>query len=409
MQQHQEDDDSQLLQLVTNKFKQLASDYNYASVDWNDYYTSPDKVLPEDLPPQYKQELRRISVTSNHTKELIDGIIEEENVLSNNNSMEGTETSDDEEEEDDRKTINNYDEEEEYQFSSSSSEEEDETESEAFDLNLSFGSDTISPPQQQKKKPSKSDESKPLTKHQFARQREKLILQFYEEFNRVVFKSKLPNMIVVTAKNKDELLKKNALPQPYLKWNKTLRKTAGITKMFLKHSDQSMSVGIELSVKVCDCVERLRKTLAHEMCHAATFLFHKLKGHGPMFYQYGDLVTKFYPDIPVTTCHSYEIQYKYIYQCSACSYLEKRHSKSVQIATHTCKICKRVGTYHLQSNSNSSDSADTSKINKYNLYIKANFARVKSQNSTLANKDLMKLLAEEYKKQQQQQQEPIVI
>ena len=32
---------------------------------------------------------------------------------------------------------------------------------------------------------------------------------------------------------------------------------------------------IELSPKVVDCLERLKETLAHELCHAATFIIDK--------------------------------------------------------------------------------------------------------------------------------------
>ena len=99
-------------------------------------------------------------------------------------------------------------------------------------------------------------------------------------------------------------------------WNAKLQRTAGYCKM-------STSLGgrrdarIDLSSKVIDNVDRLRDTLAHEMCHAAQWL---LDGsakppHGARFKYWAKKFEGAVAGVGITTCHSYEIHYKYRYRC----------------------------------------------------------------------------------------------
>ena len=74
---------------------------------------------------------------------------------------------------------------------------------------------------------------------------------------------------------------------------------------------------IDLSSKVIDNVDRLRDTLAHEMCHAAQWL---LDGsakppHGARFKYWAKKFEGAVAGVGITTCHSYEIHYKYRYRC----------------------------------------------------------------------------------------------
>ena len=66
------------------------------------------------------------------------------------------------------------------------------------------------------------------------------------EYNERVFESSLPHNLPVT-------------------WNARLQTTAG--RFHRQHGERAAF--IELSSKVIDSEEKLRKTLAHEMCHAA--------------------------------------------------------------------------------------------------------------------------------------------
>lgn len=66
--------------------------------------------------------------------------------------------------------------------------------------------------------------------------------------------------------------------------------------------------------------DRLRDTLVHEMCHAATWLINGVRdGHGNFWKLYARKATAAHPELPmVTRCHSYDIKYKFQYQCTRC-------------------------------------------------------------------------------------------
>lgn len=66
--------------------------------------------------------------------------------------------------------------------------------------------------------------------------------------------------------------------------------------------------------------DRLRDTLIHEVCHAATWLINGVRdGHGRFWRFYANKAAVIHPELPVVTrCHSYEINYKYTYECVRC-------------------------------------------------------------------------------------------
>lgn len=59
------------------------------------------------------------------------------------------------------------------------------------------------------------------------------------------------------------------------------------------------------------------QTLLHELCHAAAWVIdHQCKPpHGAHFWAWADRAKAIHPGVPVSTCHSYEINYKYRYVC----------------------------------------------------------------------------------------------
>ncbi|KAJ1345085.1 hypothetical protein BSLG_000600 [Batrachochytrium salamandrivorans] len=132
--------------------------------------------------------------------------------------------------------------------------------------------------------------------------KEKLTVQLFHEFNKRVFFSGLPSDM-------------------QLEWSIRLNKTAGRTHT---HSERNNSgelirvARIELASKVLDTEERLRNTLMHELCHAACWIIDgdNRNPHGKLFKRWGDRAMYAYEDITVTTCHSYEISYKYSYVCT---------------------------------------------------------------------------------------------
>jgi predicted SprT family Zn-dependent metalloprotease len=107
---------------------------------------------------------------------------------------------------------------------------------------------------------------------------------------------------------------------------------------------------IELATKVLSNESDLLNTVAHEFCHLAVFLLHgkpKL-AHGAEFKTYGGRVMNAAlgtprsrgVDIQVTTRHSYEIEYRYVWRCADCGTEVRRHSKSVDTVRQRCGKCK---------------------------------------------------------------------
>ena len=139
-----------------------------------------------------------------------------------------------------------------------------------------------------------------------------LATELYHQFNESVFSSQLPHDLEI-------------------KSNKRLNTTAGRC-VYLRKKD-IYSVYIELSPKVVDCLDRLKETLAHEMCHAAAFIIdHKMDQHGPIWKKWAKRTNVKYPELPpVSRCHSYEIKYKFNYTCVEewCNYTIGNYSLSL--------------------------------------------------------------------------------
>lgn len=76
---------------------------------------------------------------------------------------------------------------------------------------------------------------------------------------------------------------------------------------------------IELSDKVLTRAARLRCTLIHEMCHAATWVFNGEGGHGHVWKNWARHANMMLPELPpITVCHNYKIEFKYTYKCAGC-------------------------------------------------------------------------------------------
>jgi predicted SprT family Zn-dependent metalloprotease len=141
-------------------------------------------------------------------------------------------------------------------------------------------------------------------------------------------------------------------------WSKTLNSTAGranwrreTTKTRASPTSpatvtQKHHASIELAEKVIDDEERLFNVLAHEFCHLANFMVSGIKDqpHGASFKAWGAKCTAAFASrgVHVTTKHSYQIDYKYVWRCSTegCWAEFKRHSKSIDPLRHTCGSCK---------------------------------------------------------------------
>ncbi|KAF3407145.1 hypothetical protein DPV78_001496 [Talaromyces pinophilus] len=142
-----------------------------------------------------------------------------------------------------------------------------------------------------------------------------------------------------------------------IEWSKTLRSTAGRAKWKQERFKQAegnyryvQHASIELAERIIDDENRLLNTLAHEYCHLANYMISQIRDqpHGTSFREWGrkcvDAVKqhpiyKHYP-IEVSTKHSYEIDYKYVWLCIDCGHKYGRHSKSIDPANARCSLCK---------------------------------------------------------------------
>ncbi|RDD39207.1 Acidic repeat-containing protein [Trichoplax sp. H2] len=206
--------------------------------------------------------------------------------------------------------------------------------------------------------------------------RDILVQGLFEEYNRRVFDSKLPSDFQIT-------------------WNKKMTKTAGFC--IYTRRENARIARIELSEKVCDSTERIRDTLIHELCHAATWVVNGCKdGHGKIWKYWAYKANKIYPNIPlISRCHSYNIHAKYTYRCTnlECSYKIDRHSKSINVTSHACPYCLS----HLEMVRNvGSNKSKSGKPNNFALFVKENFAAVRSKHPNSSHGDIMKMLSSLY-------------
>ncbi|OCF38396.1 hypothetical protein I317_07839 [Kwoniella heveanensis CBS 569] len=131
-----------------------------------------------------------------------------------------------------------------------------------------------------------------------------------------------------------------------IEWNKRLLTTAGVarSKRTTKNGQSKREFWIELSEKVLTGKEQIINTVAHEMCHLATWIISNdyKNAHGSVFKSWGRKVMRARSDVEVTTKHSYVIEYKYEWKCGneRCGKIYKRHSKSIDISKHACGSCK---------------------------------------------------------------------
>ncbi|XP_064482077.1 germ cell nuclear acidic protein-like [Ornithodoros turicata] len=151
----------------------------------------------------------------------------------------------------------------------------------------------------------------------FAAHREELTEKLLRIYNKEVFAEKLPADIPVA-------------------WNVRLTSTAGLC-LYSKRR----GCHLQMSCKIVDRPERLRDTLLHELCHAATSILHGVRGgHGHLFQFWAGCAARRFPQLPpIARCHSYTIRTRFVYSCQNCGGCVRRHSKSVDTSRKVCSRC----------------------------------------------------------------------
>ncbi|XP_061643329.1 germ cell nuclear acidic protein isoform X1 [Phyllopteryx taeniolatus] len=207
--------------------------------------------------------------------------------------------------------------------------------------------------------------------HYFKQKKEELTSKLYQMYNSSVFDGKLPINMSVT-------------------WNKKMRQTAGYCITGQERGSGDRYARIELSEKVCDSADRLRDTLIHEMCHAATWLINGVRdGHGSIWKLYARKSTLVHPELPmVNRCHNYDIKYKFQYQCTGCQNTIGRHSKSLDTQKFVCARC--TGKLVLLT------SAKPRPPTPFAKFVKENYGSVRQQLAKQSHAEVMRKLSKDF-------------
>lgn len=202
-------------------------------------------------------------------------------------------------------------------------------------------------------------------------------------------------------------------------WSKTLNSTAGRANWRRETTrtrasptapatttTQKHHASIELAEKVIDDEERLFNVLAHEFCHLANFMVSGIKDqpHGASFKAWGSKCTAAFASrgVHVTTKHSYQIDYKYVWRCSTegCWAEFKRHSKSIDPLRHTCGSCK--GKLLQIKPVPRGSAVPGGKVGGYAGFVKQHFADVKkSLPAGSSQKEVMEAVGRKYREEKE--------
>ncbi|KAG9102027.1 hypothetical protein FS749_000061 [Ceratobasidium sp. UAMH 11750] len=215
-----------------------------------------------------------------------------------------------------------------------------------------------------------------LTPRNRAKVLEAQAIALFSELNKSIFGDRLPKDCAIV-------------------WSKKLNTTAGRAH-WKRIRDSNGNVirhesYIELSTKVVDCEERIKNTLSHEMCHLAAWIFdgETNKQHGPKFKHWASRVMDGRPDITITTCHAYEIAYKYEWKCSSeeCGRTYGRHSKSIDPTKQICGCGGRLTPLF----------TTTPRRTAFQDYLKNHMKDFKAANPGMQHGEAMKRLGEMFR------------
>ncbi|KAL8909315.1 MAG: hypothetical protein Q9207_000325 [Kuettlingeria erythrocarpa] len=205
-----------------------------------------------------------------------------------------------------------------------------------------------------------------------------------------------------------------------LVWSKKLQSTAGRANwrreaIRCKDADGTVTTtefrhhaSIELAEKVIDNESRLINVIAHEYCHLLNFMISNVKDrpHGKEFKAWARTCSAAFAHrgVDVTTKHSYEISYKYVWACTDCGTEYKRHSRSIDPARHSCGKCKEklVQVKPVPR-------GEGKGISEYQRFVKERFRVVKKQRPELGMGEIMAVLGKEFKDIKMKKQMVVIV
>jgi predicted SprT family Zn-dependent metalloprotease len=161
---------------------------------------------------------------------------------------------------------------------------------------------------------------------------------------------------------------------------------------------------IELAEKVIDSEPRLLNVLAHEFCHLANFMVSGVttNPHGREFKAWAAQCSRAFGDrgIQVTTKHSYDIDFKYVWQCVVCGTEFKRHSKSIDPARHRCgsescrgELVQVKPVPRKKKDGGGGGEEGKGKVSGYQAFVKEQMRVVRGENPGSPQKEIMRIVA----------------
>ena len=132
--------------------------------------------------------------------------------------------------------------------------------------------------------------------------------------------------------------------------------------------------------------------------------------HGPVFKRWADRAMRIYPQLEITTCHNYEINYAHNWSCMGCNQVYGRHSNSLDVDKKCCGKCRGKLLYMGRSKQDGTP-AQPRRVSAYNKFVKEHYAAVQAQVKSAGGEQsqqkgvIMQRLGELWKQQQQEQQQ----
>ncbi|XP_007957143.1 acidic repeat-containing protein [Orycteropus afer afer] len=229
------------------------------------------------------------------------------------------------------------------------------------------------------------EKSKQYSGKNFKQNKDELVQKIYKLFNSSVFDKKLPEKIDI-------------------RWNKKMLRTAGLcTTGETNNPKKERYAKIEIALKVCDSADRLRDTLIHEICHAASWLLDGVRdSHGDTWKYYANKSNMVHPELPkVTRCHNYKINYRIHYECTQCKSRVGRYTRSLNTEHFICGRCR--GSLVVLPLTRKDGAPIKPHVRPFAKYVQENYRIVKQEMAGKGHGDVMKKLSKDYVASKQNQ------
>ena len=271
-------------------------------------------------------------------------------------------------------------------------------------------------------------------KKAFAQTKHALAEAFLRELDTVITQGRLSELAASTGGIQLKWTNKLNTTAGRANWKReTIRTTNTAGSSSTTETKHKHHAHIELAEKVIDDEHRLLNVIAHEFCHLANFMITGMttNPHGKEFKSWAAKVSAAFGEsrgIEVTTKHSYDIDFKYVWECVECFTQFKRHSKSIDPARHRCGACKSLlkqikptprggGGATSQSGAAKGDggapvaggtsavaaaAAAPKKPSEYQIFMKEQMKVIRQENPGSPQKDIMRLVASRWAENKQQ-------